>query len=91
MVSRTDESANSIASEMNAQRDVVETRAAIAHGQTDAQKAEAGHLGQQFMRESVVAVVLFDDGHHFFAGEVIGHLLDHFVFFGKLEVHRCHL
>ena len=71
----------------NAERDVVQAGAAVAHRQTDAQKAEFRHFGQQLMRVGVVAVVLFDDGDDFLAREVIDHLFDHFVFVTQLEVH----
>ena len=82
MVSRIDESRILHGLGDDAQGDEVEARAAIAHGQAEAQKAQLGHLGQHFVGEGVGAVVFLDDGHDFFAGEVIGHLFDHFVFFG---------
>ena len=39
------------------------------------------------MGVGVVAVVFFDDGHDFFAGEVIDHLTNHFVVVRKCKIH----
>ncbi len=69
------------------QGEIVHPCSAVAHGKTNAQEADGGHLGQQAAVKRLLAVEFLDDGADLLLSEVAHRLANHLVFGREREIH----